>query len=53
VATEDVVYLLDGLGIATGIDVAKLAAIGAWISGALNRPNGAKAGRALCAGSIA
>jgi hydroxymethylglutaryl-CoA lyase len=53
VATEDVVYLLDGLGIATGIDVAKLAAIGAWISGVLNRPNGAKAGRALCAGSIA
>jgi hydroxymethylglutaryl-CoA lyase len=53
VATEDVVYLLDGLGIATGIDVAKLAAIGAWISSAINRPNGAKAGRALCAGSIA
>jgi hydroxymethylglutaryl-CoA lyase len=53
VATEDVVYLLDGLGIATGIDVAKLAAIGAWISSVLNRPNGAKAGRALCAGSIA
>jgi hydroxymethylglutaryl-CoA lyase len=53
VATEDVVYLLDGLGIATGIDVAKLAAIGAWISDAINRPNGAKAGRALCAGSIA
>ncbi|MGE5770397.1 MAG: hydroxymethylglutaryl-CoA lyase [Betaproteobacteria bacterium] len=53
VATEDVVYLLDGLGIATGIDVAKLAGIGAWISCVLNRPNGAKAGRALCAGSIA
>ncbi|MCG2575910.1 hydroxymethylglutaryl-CoA lyase [Dechloromonas sp. XY25] len=49
VATEDVVYLLDGLGIETGIDLAKLAAIGDWISTALNRPNGAKAGRALCA----
>ena len=48
VATEDVVYLLHGLGIATGIDLAKLAAIGDWISSALNRPNGAKAGRALC-----
>ena len=49
VATEDVVYLLHGLGIETGIDLAKLAAIGDWISSALNRPNGAKAGRALCA----
>ena len=49
VATEDVVYLLDGLGIETGIDLAKLAAIGDWISSAINRPNGAKAGRALCA----
>jgi hydroxymethylglutaryl-CoA lyase len=49
VATEDVVYLLQGLGIETGIDLAKLAAIGDWISSALNRPNGAKAGRALCA----
>ncbi len=49
VATEDVVYLLDGLGIETGIDLAKLAAIGNWISSAINRPNGAKAGRALCA----
>jgi hydroxymethylglutaryl-CoA lyase len=48
VATEDVVYLLDGLGIETGIDLAKLAAIGDWISTAINRPNGAKAGRAIC-----
>ena len=50
VATEDVAYLLQGLGIATGIDLAKLARIGDWISGAINRPNGAKAGRAICAG---
>ena len=48
VASEDVVYLLHGLGIETGIDLAKLAAIGDWISSAINRPNGAKAGRALC-----
>ncbi|UCV11736.1 hydroxymethylglutaryl-CoA lyase [Dechloromonas denitrificans] len=48
VATEDVVYLLHGLGIETGIDLAKLAFIGDWISSAINRPNGAKAGRALC-----
>ncbi|MBS1141754.1 MAG: hydroxymethylglutaryl-CoA lyase [Proteobacteria bacterium] len=51
VATEDVVYLLQGLGIETGIDLAKLAAIGDWISNAINRPNGAKAGRALCSGT--
>lgn len=49
VATEDVVYLLDGLGIETGVDLAKLAVVGDWISHAINRPNGAKAGRALCA----
>ncbi|PKO87588.1 MAG: hydroxymethylglutaryl-CoA lyase [Betaproteobacteria bacterium HGW-Betaproteobacteria-12] len=49
VASEDVVYLLHGLGIETGIDLATLAAIGDWISSAINRPNGAKAGRALCA----
>jgi hydroxymethylglutaryl-CoA lyase len=49
VATEDVVYLLNGLGIESGIDLAKLAMVGDWISSAINRPNGAKAGRALCA----
>jgi len=49
VATEDVVYLLHGLGIETGIDLATLAVIGDWISCAINRPNGAKAGRAICA----
>lgn len=52
VATEDVVYLLNGLGIETGIDLAKLAAIGDWISSAIHRPNGAKAGRALCAQTV-
>jgi hydroxymethylglutaryl-CoA lyase len=49
VATEDVVCLMHGLGIETGIDLAKLAAIGDWISSAINRPNGARAGRAICA----
>jgi hydroxymethylglutaryl-CoA lyase len=49
VATEDVAYLLAGLGIETGIDLAKLAAVGDWICRLINRPNGAKAGRALCA----
>jgi len=49
VATEDVVYMLDGLRIDTGIDLQKLAAAGAWISARLGRPNGSKAGRALSA----
>ena len=52
VATEDVVYLMHGLGIDTGIDLAKLAAIGDWISTAINRPNGAKSGRAICASTV-
>ena len=51
VASEDVVYLLDGLGIESGIDLAKLAQVGHWISSILDRPNGAKAGRAICAGT--
>lgn len=49
VATEDVVYLLQGLGIHTGIDLPALAETGAWISGLIGRPNGARAGRALAA----
>ena len=52
VATEDVVYLMQGMGIETGVDLVKLAAIGDWISSAIDRPNGAKAGRALCARAV-
>jgi hydroxymethylglutaryl-CoA lyase len=49
VATEDVVYLLHGLGVETGIDLAAVAATGAWISGLLGRPNASRAGRAILA----
>ncbi|WP_413084459.1 hydroxymethylglutaryl-CoA lyase, partial [Tepidimonas sp.] len=49
VATEDLVYLLHGLDIDTGIDLRALAETGAWISARLGRPNGARAGRALLA----
>jgi hydroxymethylglutaryl-CoA lyase len=49
VATEDVVYLLQGLGIATGIDLAALAVTGAWISKHLGRETGSKAARAILA----
>lgn len=47
VASEDVLYLLDGLGITTGVDLEKLAAAGAFISTALGRDSGSKVGRAL------
>ncbi|PWV60168.1 hydroxymethylglutaryl-CoA lyase [Plasticicumulans acidivorans] len=49
VATEDVVYLLQGLGIDCGVDALALAQTGQWISDCLQRPNGSKAGRALLA----
>ncbi|MCZ7935077.1 hydroxymethylglutaryl-CoA lyase [Agrobacterium leguminum] len=49
VATEDVVYLLQGLGIKTGIDLMAVAKTGDWISRHLGRPNTARAGKALLA----
>jgi hydroxymethylglutaryl-CoA lyase len=49
VASEDVLYMLDGLGIETGVDLAKLAETGAFIAAALGRANGSKAGLALAA----
>ncbi|MFV3073474.1 hydroxymethylglutaryl-CoA lyase [Niveispirillum fermenti] len=47
VATEDVLYMLNGMGLSTGVDLDRLAAIGEWISAELARPNGSKVGRAL------
>jgi len=47
VATEDVVYMLNGLGLTTGIDLDALADTGDWISKQLQRPNNSKAGSAL------
>jgi hydroxymethylglutaryl-CoA lyase len=49
VATEDVVFMLDGLGIATGIDLDALVETGAWISGELGRAPVSRVGRALLA----
>ncbi len=49
VATEDVVYLLNGLGIETGIDLEKLVDTSIWISSILKRDPGSKAGRAIAA----
>jgi hydroxymethylglutaryl-CoA lyase len=49
VATEDVVFMLDGLGIATGIDLDRLVDAGAFISEVLGRPPVSRAGKALMA----
>jgi hydroxymethylglutaryl-CoA lyase len=49
VATEDVVYMLHGLGARTGVDLERLVAIGQWISGVLKRDYGSKAGKAIAA----
>jgi hydroxymethylglutaryl-CoA lyase len=49
VATEDVLYMLDGLGIVTGVDIGKLIAAGDYICGVLGRPTDSKAARALAA----
>ncbi len=49
VATEDVVYLLHGLGIDTGIDLDALVDAGAYICGVLGRPPTARVARALLA----
>ncbi len=49
VATEDVVYMLNGLGIDTGIDLAKLVATGQWICGVIGKEPQSKAGKALAA----
>ncbi len=47
VASEEVVYLLHGLGMSTGVDLDQLAATGQWVSEQLGRPNGSRVGRAL------
>ncbi len=47
VASEDVVYLLNGLGIECGVDLPSLVGTGRWISAQLGRSNGSKVGQAL------
>jgi hydroxymethylglutaryl-CoA lyase len=49
VATEDVLYLLEGLGIDTGIDMARLIAAGQRICTVLDKPNGSRVARAKLA----
>ena len=49
VATEDLIYLLHGMGIETGINLDALVEAGAFISAALGRPTGSRVARALLA----
>lgn len=46
VASEDVLYMLNGLGIETGVDLDRLVAAGAYISDAIGRPTASKVARA-------
>ena len=47
VATEDLVYLLNGLGIAHGVDLQKLIQAGNFVSKILNKPNQSKVAKAM------
>jgi len=47
VATEDVAFMLQGMGIATGIDLDALVDAGGFISDVLGRPPVSRAGKAL------
>ncbi|MBY4896712.1 hydroxymethylglutaryl-CoA lyase [Cupriavidus sp. AU9028] len=47
VATEDVLYMLHGMGVRTGIDLEKVVRAGEFISQAIDRPNQSRVGRAL------
>ncbi|KAI8968972.1 hypothetical protein BDF20DRAFT_826723 [Mycotypha africana] len=47
VATEDVVYMLNGMGFETGVDLNALVETGEWISQQLGRPTSSRAGAAL------
>ena len=49
VATEDVLYMLDGLDIETGVDMQKLMEAGCYICEFLGRPTGSRVARALMA----
>jgi hydroxymethylglutaryl-CoA lyase len=49
VASEDVVYLLHGQGLRTGVDLDALADTGRWLAARLGRETGSRVGKALAA----
>jgi hydroxymethylglutaryl-CoA lyase len=46
-ATEDLVWMLDGLGVETGVDLERLVATSTWMAGQLGRPSPSAVVRAL------
>ncbi|WP_189132339.1 hydroxymethylglutaryl-CoA lyase [Wenjunlia tyrosinilytica] len=46
-ATEDLVWMLNGLGIDTGVDIGRLTATSVWMAGQLGRPSPSRTVRAL------
>ena len=46
VASEDVIYMLQGMGLETGVDLDALVATGHWLAMQLGRPTGSRVGRA-------
>ncbi|OLF05955.1 hydroxymethylglutaryl-CoA lyase [Actinophytocola xanthii] len=46
-ATEDLVWMLDGLGVSTGVDLDALATASAWLADTLGRPSPSRVVRAL------
>jgi hydroxymethylglutaryl-CoA lyase len=46
-ATEDLVWMLDGLGIQTGVDIRKLAETSRWMAARLGRPSPSRVVQAL------
>ncbi|MEU1471603.1 hydroxymethylglutaryl-CoA lyase [Streptomyces sp. NPDC005761] len=48
-ATEDLVWMLEGLGIETGVDLDELTATSVWLAGHLGRPSPSRTVRALAA----
>ena len=49
VSTEDLLHLLHSLGVQTGVNLERMAEVGAWISGELGRMNDSRAGKAILA----
>ncbi|KFY86421.1 hypothetical protein V498_07512 [Pseudogymnoascus sp. VKM F-4517 (FW-2822)] len=47
VATEDMVYFLESLGMDTGVDLDAVADIGAWITKEIEKPNSSSVGKAV------
>jgi hydroxymethylglutaryl-CoA lyase len=52
VATEDVVYMLHGMGVETGVDLDKLLDAGVFVSDALGRMPASRTARALLARNL-